>query len=775
MNNRKDFVIGDGEKKRLKKYKGNDAVVVIPEGVTCVCRNAFKGCTALESVTLPESVTWIDIRAFENCVNLKEVTIDADEILILREAFAGCTSLTVIRCNTVQADKNFAPDSPHLKVYLPNQYYRRKSSIAAEIIPYLAVEDSMDFAGLWIHQSSKTFDAWFAKQSFDACEVLRAMSQMLLEQKNITAKQIARAQEFIQKRSESIPSQVVDEVVATLMAKNSKAAAAIKETEKSTKKKEDLLNSIPLEQYFFNNPHHEFPEQLSSVTKGVKYKDYDCECSVVVIKMLLNEYLAIWDANKREYRGSMSSGYNLGSISHLEKPEVAETIAKELDPVTLSDYLEKLVFGKDYRYFAIPYARFATEQSMDKCIKEISARKKGNAKDKYWAGNLLEAIYYSDTREAFEYIEKQGDPERYASMRGVTVQEWRDLVTVTDMGFDSQGARLFDVGDGMVRLQIQSNFELTLHDANGKTLRSVSKKTPAGITAAEEIAAVKNEVKAFFKKRKEYIREIYITGEQLSEMIWNTTYLKNPLFAPIIESVIWQDESNAFFEVKNGQPLDVNGDAYAPCGKISIAHVLDMTTAEITAWQNNVINSAKTLIVEQVWEPVFTGNAKLIKSNRYANTVWTSSDRNDFKRALKQKGIEVKSEEKDREYDYGTNTYIFDPNGTMRIGRAARLEYVVDENTKNIILGKLSFARGTDREKNAVLYELDKRSLKTFIKQNMATSITTELLDSYTLAQINEFLEFSTNCNSTDCTALLLEYKNNKYDTFDPFELFTLD
>ena len=53
-------------------------------------------------------------------------------------------------------------------------------------------------------------------------------------------------------------------------------------------------------------------------------------------------------------------------------------------------------------------------------------KKKGTAKNKYWAENVVEAMYYSDTKAAKEYIEKYGDFERYAALRGMSVQEYRD-------------------------------------------------------------------------------------------------------------------------------------------------------------------------------------------------------------------------------------------------------------------------------------------------------------------------------------------------------------
>ena len=200
-----------------------------------------------------------------------------------------------------------------------------------------------------------------------------------------------------------------------------------------------------------------------------------------------------------------------------------------------------------------------------------------------------------------------------------------------------------------------------------------------------------------------------------------------------------------------------------------------MTGDQMDAWQKRILAIMKPLLIEQVWEPVFTGDTNRISSSRYSDTEWTSGERNEFKKALKQKGIEVKSAEREAEFDHRRNEYVFDPNGTMLIGKIARLNYVVDENTKNLTLGTISFVGGSAREKNAVVFELDKRSIKALIKNDLAQSISVELLDSFTLAQINEFVELSIKCESNNCTALLLEYKKSKYEAFDPFDMFVLD
>lgn len=67
-----DFVI---EGTTLKKYKGNDANVAVPESAAVIGDEAFAGCANLESIIISDSAAKIGEEVFCGCASLKNATI----------------------------------------------------------------------------------------------------------------------------------------------------------------------------------------------------------------------------------------------------------------------------------------------------------------------------------------------------------------------------------------------------------------------------------------------------------------------------------------------------------------------------------------------------------------------------------------------------------------------------------------------------------------------------------------------------------------------------
>ena len=80
----------------LKKYKGNQSEVILPQGVTSIWDLAFASCKSLASITIPDSVTSIGDEAFEGCESLMSIVIPDGVMSIGDSAFEGCESLMSI-------------------------------------------------------------------------------------------------------------------------------------------------------------------------------------------------------------------------------------------------------------------------------------------------------------------------------------------------------------------------------------------------------------------------------------------------------------------------------------------------------------------------------------------------------------------------------------------------------------------------------------------------------------------------------------------------------
>ena len=86
-----------------------------------------------------------------------------------------------------------------------------------------------------------------------------------------------------------------------------------------------------------------------------------------------------------------------------------------------------------------------------------------------------------------------------------------------------------------------------------------------------------------------------------------------------------------------------------------------------------------------------------------------------------------------------------------------------------------SFSVGRDmsRTVNHIVAYLDRVMIVERIKKDDVTIAS--FLNSFTLAQITEFIKVATENNCTNVTALLLDYKNQNFADFDPMEEFSLE
>ncbi len=78
----------------LTSYNGAGGVVTIPDGVTSVGADAFRGNKTVTAVNIPEGVVEIGNGAFANCTNLNRAGLPSTLTTLGPNAFYGCSSLS---------------------------------------------------------------------------------------------------------------------------------------------------------------------------------------------------------------------------------------------------------------------------------------------------------------------------------------------------------------------------------------------------------------------------------------------------------------------------------------------------------------------------------------------------------------------------------------------------------------------------------------------------------------------------------------------------------
>ena len=88
-NKLRDFIIDENHV--LKRYKGRDKIVVVPDGVIAIGTRAFDESNVKE-VTLPDSCEVLEEEAFDGCYKLNKVVAPKLKV-IKRAALNSCENL----------------------------------------------------------------------------------------------------------------------------------------------------------------------------------------------------------------------------------------------------------------------------------------------------------------------------------------------------------------------------------------------------------------------------------------------------------------------------------------------------------------------------------------------------------------------------------------------------------------------------------------------------------------------------------------------------------
>ena len=199
-----------------------------------------------------------------------------------------------------------------------------------------------------------------------------------------------------------------------------------------------------------------------------------------------------------------------------------------------------------------------------------------------------------------------------------------------------------------------------------------------------------------------------------------------------------------------------------------------MEPAEVTSWQQWLANRNCVQLFEQVWEPVICWEGNV--GDRYVGVTFINKERNAVKKALKQRGVNMRAEEMLGEYNYGARAWDYGSEGMMLFGNCLKIKYTVDEETKDITFGKASvYVKFGDREMNATLLEMDKAALAAHIIRDNDACLTDQALSIFSAAQITGFTNLAIDHKAVRCTARMLDYKNARFPEFAEINEFSLD
>ncbi len=753
---------------KLLVYTGPGGNVVVPENVTSIASQAFEGCSSLTSIVLPAGLESVGERAISGCGLLERVVLPLNYKMINNDVFTA----SPVKDFVFPKEPGFGRDP--LPLYLCKGHINVSDHNLAQIV---------------LFQKLKKWQNWLREGNVNnPAGVFAAVLEILANDETIDEETGNRAVQFGKDFGSGISSDAIRKLIAVLKEKQYPNA----EKFDSDNEIQELLNvgsdeEHPVEEIvrkaIAKNGMEPFTDK--AVKTGIHFAGESRKCSREALMLILTESAREWDrlvgVNKEGFARDMCETKNAKKARFSDA--VMQTVAA-LDSSELSEFLMQQTETQSYRRSLLAFSRFADDDAIERICSNFNTMARGKAREKYKAANMQETLLLSNTRAAMLFYDRIGDLDRYAALRGLEAMDMRDTIMLPDFNLDVDGKKRFDIGDSIIEVSITEELQFALYDTGkGKEIKSFPKKSsePAKAeAAAKSFATFKKEITEFIKLRSAHLHKLHISGNPIKEELWHKVYVEHPVIRFLSQLIIWEDASGHTFTVIGVQTVDHDLQQYEPQGDIRVAHVIEMSPADIAAWQETLAKQSKKQLFDQIWEPIIQWSPEEI-STRYQGVRISQQARNQLRQRLKQRGVNAHAADMEREFDYRAGKYEFSGESTMLFGNCLTIDYYTEEafindKGKFVEFGKAkTSAKPGNREMNVVLFELDRITLAERIAGNDVTALTEQMLSTFTVAQISEFINVGLENKATECTASLLNYKNEHYPSYADMSVFSLD
>lgn len=590
-------------------YRGDATEFVVPDGINYINTGAFSFCKKLEKVILPEGITEIDDFAFKFCYSLKTVRLPST----LRKLGIASISDNAICHMTVDVSEDIADRLPESKTTFNllitvvdgnrviEKYYMTKYDSEHKPTNFPYTSPALNHA---------RYDSFLVNNKgyykLDGDQKLRASLYRLRYPIGLSDGMRAEHAAFVAK--------YIDRATAAAQEENDPEMLELLSGLDEFALKKAPADDRPLAVEYARKFKTSGGEaQLAKMgTKGIALPEVRLTSGETapasVLKYILAEYGRQYvSKSKREFAFSAD----------------ADAAAALLDRDSLEsalEYLRGIIYIPEQPHLLAAYCRFGAEWQIEGLIADI--RRWHDWAQFAHAGRYCEkaandALMLSDTRAAMAYMDKLKRLDEYAALRGTTAGTLRDTV-LSDFGLDQDGSKVYDLGDRKVTAVLDGNLNFVFHDSlTRKTTKSMPQGGDAVLSerAAEDLAAMKKNLRGVLKIRTDLLFEDFLSGEERSAESWRSTYLPNPVLRRVAGLVVWSQE-RCTFTLEEGRAVDCRGNVCdisdAP---VSVAHPLEMDAAEVEAWRQFFRIRKLKQLFEQIDEPII--DRETVSPDRY--------------------------------------------------------------------------------------------------------------------------------------------------------------